>query len=57
MAPVIRHMLSRAPYMDFDGMTNSIPAINSAMPVPMRPKGSVPKVEKICTDVGWAVNL
>jgi len=39
------------------GIINKMAAINSAIPVPIRPQGSIPNVVNNSTDSGRAVNL
>lgn len=42
MAPDIKPKPKKAPVKAVDGMSNSMPATSSIMPVPIRPQGSTP---------------
>lgn len=57
IAPAIMPNARIAPYNDVRGMKSKTPAINSMIPVPILPHGSIPKIEKIWTLTGAAVNL
>lgn len=48
---------TRAPTNLEAGKSKSAATINSTEPVPILPQGSIPKVEKICTDSSCPVNL
>ncbi len=57
IAPVIVPRARIAPYNEVLGLKSNIPDINSTIPDPILPQGSIPKVEKMCTLTGAAVNL
>lgn len=50
-------MANKAPKTVVRGMRINADASSSSMPVPIRPQGSIPKVENMKTDSGAAVNL
>ncbi len=57
MAPNIVPNPSNAPSKVVLGIKIKNEAISSTIPEPIRPKGSIPKVEKIYTDSSAPVNL
>jgi len=57
MAPLITVIPPNAPRKAVDGMTKSIATSSSAIPIPIRPQGSIPNSEKIYTLSGAAENL
>ncbi len=57
IAPDIIPSPIKAPNKVVRGIKIKIAAINSAMPVPILPQGSMPSVVNNDTDCGWAVNL
>lgn len=57
MAPAISPKPINAPINVVLGININIEATNSATPVPMRPRGSIPSVSNSFTDCGCAVNL
>ena len=57
MAPLIKPAARSAPSHVVRGISSSDAAINSAIPVPILPHGSMPILEKIYTDSGDAENL
>ena len=57
MAPLINPNPIMAPIKVVLGINMSTEAINSPMPVPIRPQGSMPSLVNNWTDSGCAVNL
>jgi hypothetical protein len=57
IAPDIRPRPIKAPNKLVRGTKINMEAINSAIPVPILPQGSIPSIVNNSTDSGWAVNL
>ncbi len=57
MAPDIRPVPINAPIKVVRGIKSKKAVINSAMPVPILPQGSIPKAVNNSTDSGCTVNL
>ena len=56
-APAINPKPSKAPKPIVSGINKRMEAISSFTPTKIRPQGSMPRLEKIKTDSGAAVNL
>ena len=57
IAPAIKPMPGKAPKKTVDGIINKAFTINSIIPVPILPQGSMPNFVNSSTDSGCGINL